>query len=66
VVTDGRMITDERGVSSTRWYRVEKAEASGRGGRFEGWLPGVRTRNSTEVPDCSGAERPEKPQHKGS
>lgn len=56
VVTDGQMVTDEKGVSSTRWYRVEK---SGRGGeRIEGWLPGVRTRNTKEVELCSEAERP--------
>lgn len=58
VVTDGRMVTDEEGLSSRRWYRVEKAADEGRGGRFEGWLPGVRTRNTTEVPICSAAEKP--------
>ena len=58
VVTDGRLVTDEKGLSSTRWYRVEKA-ARGGGDRFEGWLPGVRTRNSTEVRLCSGDEKPD-------
>ncbi|SCK06974.1 hypothetical protein [Streptomyces sp. WMMB 322] len=60
VVTDGRLLTDEEGLSSTRWYRVEKAAGGGGGKRFEGWLPGVRTRNSTEVRLCSDAEKPGK------
>lgn len=58
VVTDGQMVTDEKGISSRRWYRVEKADKDGEGKRFEGWLPGVRTRNSTEVRLCSDAEKP--------
>ncbi|QPP08181.1 hypothetical protein G4Z16_19270 [Streptomyces bathyalis] len=58
VVTDGRLVTDEKGLSSTRWYRVEKAAGDAGGKRFEGWLPGVRTRNSTDVRLCSGAEKP--------
>jgi hypothetical protein len=58
VVTDGQLVTDEKGVSSRRWYRVEKAGGGGGGKGFEGWLPGVRTRNSTEVRLCSGDERP--------
>jgi hypothetical protein len=58
VVTDGEMVTDEKGLSSTRWYRIEKAQDGDGGAGFEGWLPGVRTRNSTEVPVCSGAEKP--------
>ncbi|MFC4494528.1 hypothetical protein ACFPA8_10335 [Streptomyces ovatisporus] len=58
VVTDGRLVTDEKGISSPRWYRVEKAQDEGGRERFEGWLPGVRTRNTTEVPTCSAAERP--------
>lgn len=57
VVTDGRLLTDEKGLSSTRWYRVEKS-GDGEGKGFEGWLPGVRTRNSTDVPLCSAAEKP--------
>lgn len=57
VVTDGEMVTDEAGLSSRRWYRVEKARDGGNAG-FVGWLPGVRTRNSTEVPVCSGADKP--------
>ncbi|WP_030416351.1 hypothetical protein [Streptomyces sp. NRRL S-1448] len=46
VVTDGRMVRDEAGVTSTRWYLV----TNGQGAR--GWLPGVRTRNTHEVPVC--------------
>ncbi|WP_329150095.1 hypothetical protein OIU91_25090 [Streptomyces sp. NBC_01456] len=46
VVTDGLMVRDEEGVTSTRWYLV----TSGQGVR--GWLPGVRTRNTREVPEC--------------
>ncbi|MYT15348.1 hypothetical protein GTY76_23645 [Streptomyces sp. SID4951] len=46
VVTDGRMVRDEAGITSTRWYLV----TSGQGVR--GWLPGVRTRNTREVPEC--------------
>lgn len=55
VVTDGRLVTDENGVSSRRWYRVEKTSD---GEHTEGWLPGVRTRNTTEVRLCSGDEKP--------
>ncbi|WP_314174934.1 hypothetical protein [Streptomyces winkii] len=58
VVTDGQMVTDEKGISSRRWYRVEKAAGDGGGKRIEGWLPGVRTRNSKEVRLCSGSEKP--------
>ncbi len=64
VVTDGRLVTDEKGISSTRWYRVEKAEG-GDGGRLRGWLPGVRTRNTTEVPVCPADERPDRSGEKG-
>ncbi|MEU9124204.1 hypothetical protein AB0C96_30830 [Streptomyces sp. NPDC048506] len=46
VVVDGQMVRDEAGVTSTRWYFV----TSGQGVR--GWLPGVRTRNTHEVPVC--------------
>jgi hypothetical protein len=56
VVTDGQLVTDEKGVSSTRWYRVEKT--SGEGRHFEGWLPGVRTRNTKEVRLCESSEKP--------
>lgn len=59
VVTDGRLVTDEYGVSSRRWYRVEKA--GGGKGSFEGWLPGVRTRNSEEVRLCGETEKPRTP-----
>ncbi|MEV6568233.1 hypothetical protein [Streptomyces kronopolitis] len=47
VVTDGLLIRDEAGVTSTRWYLV----TSGQGVR--GWLPGVRTRNTREVAECA-------------
>ncbi|BDM66530.1 hypothetical protein HEK616_00170 [Streptomyces nigrescens] len=46
VVTDGQMVRDEAGITSTRWYLV----TNGQGAR--GWLPGVRTRNTHEVPVC--------------
>ncbi|MFB6435754.1 hypothetical protein ACFCVY_03085 [Streptomyces sp. NPDC056411] len=52
VVTDGRMVRDEAGVTSTRWYLV----TSGQGVR--GWLPGVRTRNTREVPICQDGTEP--------
>ncbi|MGW3013328.1 hypothetical protein ACWC9R_31565 [Streptomyces sp. NPDC001219] len=51
VVTDGRMVRDEAGVTSSRWYLV----TSGQGVR--GWLPGVRTRNTREVPECPAGVR---------
>lgn len=47
VVTDGRMVRDEQGITSTRWYLVTTQEG------IRGWLPGVRTRNTREVPVCS-------------
>jgi hypothetical protein len=50
VVTRGTLVEDESGVTSTRWYLVRAREG------VEGWLPGVRTRNSAEVPTCSAAE----------
>lgn len=46
VVADGTLVQDEKGITSTRWYLVRTAHGA------EGWLPGVRTRNSAEVPDC--------------
>lgn len=49
-VTDGTLVKDESGISSTRWYLVRSGEGK------EGWLPGVRTRNSSEVRTCSDAE----------
>ncbi|AJT66402.1 hypothetical protein T261_4763 [Streptomyces lydicus] len=47
VVPDGQLVRDEEGVTSTRWYLV-----TGKRG-VTGWLPGVRTRNTHEVPVCS-------------
>jgi len=55
VVTDGRLLRDEQGVTSRRWYRVRTPDGT------RGWLPGVRTRNSAEVPLCTSAERPRAP-----
>ncbi|MGG2462367.1 hypothetical protein ACO0M4_21545 [Streptomyces sp. RGM 3693] len=46
VVTDGQLVRDEEGVTSSRWYRVRTGQGA------EGWLPGVRTRNTREVPEC--------------
>ncbi|WP_406298595.1 hypothetical protein OG948_24880 [Embleya sp. NBC_00888] len=48
LLTDGPRVTDETGVASRHWYRVVVL-----GTNAEGWLPGVRTRNETEVPDCA-------------
>ena len=50
VVTRGTMVTDESLISSTRWYLVRTSEGA------EGWLPGVRTRNTAEVRVCSAEE----------
>ncbi|MDH6133327.1 hypothetical protein P3T37_002722 [Kitasatospora sp. MAA4] len=47
VITDGTVVIDEAGVSSARWYHVTLPDGG------TGWLPGVRTRNSTEVPLCA-------------
>ena len=46
VITDGQLVRDEQGVTSSRWYRVRTAQGA------QGWLPGVRTRNTREVPNC--------------
>ncbi|MCK7626284.1 hypothetical protein MUU72_24805 [Streptomyces sp. RS10V-4] len=51
VVTDGQLVRDEQGVTSTRWYRVRTGQG------VAGWLPGVRTRNTREVPECPEAGR---------
>ncbi|MET8680087.1 hypothetical protein ABZW18_21510 [Streptomyces sp. NPDC004647] len=50
VVSDGTLVEDEAGLTSTRWYLVRT------GDRKEGWLPGVRTRNTAEVRPCSRGE----------
>ncbi|WP_371502074.1 hypothetical protein OG871_33940 [Kitasatospora sp. NBC_00374] len=47
VIADGTLITDEAAVSSTRWYHVTLPDGTA------GWLPGVRTRNTAEVPLCA-------------
>ncbi|MFF7242512.1 hypothetical protein ACFZBU_01290 [Embleya sp. NPDC008237] len=48
LLADGPRVTDETGVASKHWYRVVVL-----GTGAEGWLPGVRTRNEAEVPDCA-------------
>ncbi|MEU1626296.1 hypothetical protein ABZ746_13425 [Streptomyces sp. NPDC020096] len=50
VITDGTLIQDESGITSTRWYLVSTATGT------HGWLPGVRTRNTTEIRTCTAAE----------
>ena len=52
VLTSGTMVKDESGISSTRWYLARTPNGT------EGWLPGVRTRNSAEVRHCSDSEVP--------
>jgi hypothetical protein len=53
VVIDGTLVEDEKGITSTRWYLVRTTLG------VEGWLPGVRTRNSAEVPECvEGSDTP--------
>ncbi|NLU68094.1 hypothetical protein [Streptomyces sp. HNM0574] len=52
VITDGRLVRDESGISSTRWYLTRTRDGA------DGWLPGVRTRNSAEVRTCSPDEVP--------
>jgi hypothetical protein len=47
LVVDGRPITDEMGMSSRHWYHVVVP-----GTETVGWLPGVRTRNTRNVPYC--------------
>jgi hypothetical protein len=48
VVADGKRVSDETGVSSTRWYRVRTTDG------VVGYLPGVRTRNTVEIQLCPG------------
>ncbi|UGY90789.1 hypothetical protein [Streptomyces gobiensis] len=52
VVTDGTLVRDESGMTSTRWYRVTTGDG------VRGWLPGVRTRNTAEVRECAEDEVP--------
>jgi hypothetical protein len=58
VVTDGRMVQDESGVTSTRWYLVSTGAGTGdsTAGGVAGWLPGVRTRNTVDIPTCTAAQ----------
>jgi hypothetical protein len=46
VVVDGVRLSDESGVSSSRWYRITTPNG------VTGYLPGVRTRNTREVGLC--------------
>ncbi|MCO6010087.1 hypothetical protein NE236_34485 [Actinoallomurus purpureus] len=48
VTADADPVTDEAGVSSTRWYHVTLPHSG-----VTGWLPGVRTRNTVEIPLCT-------------
>ncbi|MEZ0091970.1 hypothetical protein [Streptacidiphilus sp. EB129] len=50
VVTDGTLVEDESGITSTRWYLVSTS------GGTRGWLPGVRTRNTIDIRTCTPAE----------
>jgi hypothetical protein len=50
VISDGVMLRDESGITSARWYLVRTEDGT------EGWLPGVRTRNAVEIPDCAAGE----------
>jgi hypothetical protein len=52
VVTDGALVADETDMTSTRWYLVRTAAG------VQGWLPGVRTRNTVEVRVCGTDEVP--------
>lgn len=51
-VTDGTRVTGAAGVMSTRWYLVRTAAGT------QGWLPGVRTDDTTEVRHCAPGEVP--------
>jgi hypothetical protein len=46
VVPNGQGVTDEAGVTSTRWYRVTTTAG------ITGYLPGVRTRNTVDMRRC--------------
>jgi hypothetical protein len=50
VIIDGTLVQDESGITSTRWYLVTTPEGT------RGWLPGVRTRNTTDIRACTAAE----------
>lgn len=54
VVVDGTLVQDESGVSSRRWYLVTTA------GGDRAWLPGVRTRNTTDIRACTPGEASER------
>lgn len=54
VVVDGTLVQDESGVSSRRWYLVTTTDGN------RAWLPGVRTRNTTDIRTCTTAEAAER------
>lgn len=49
VVHDGDRVEDERGVSSTRWFRVRLNNVEG----GFAWLPAVRSANGPPLPSCN-------------
>ena len=50
-VADGKRVTDETAMSSTRWYRIRTPDG------VIGYVPGVRFRNTVEVQLCPPANR---------
>lgn len=52
VVLDGLRISDEEGVSSTRWYKIRTRNG------LVGFLPAVRTHNTVEIAVCAPADVP--------
>ncbi len=50
VVIDGTVVQDESGITSARWYLVSTSDGT------RGWLPGVRTRNTTDIRTCTASE----------
>ncbi|GAA4231554.1 hypothetical protein GCM10023075_43890 [Streptosporangium album] len=49
VLYDGDRVEDERGVGTTRWFRVRLDNVAG----GFAWLPGVRTQDSPKLPTCA-------------
>ena len=50
VIANGTLVQDESGITSTRWYLVSTPDGT------RGWLPGVRTRNTTDIRTCTASE----------
>ncbi|MDF3289471.1 hypothetical protein [Streptomyces silvisoli] len=50
VVINGTLVQDESGITSARWYLVSTPDGT------HGWLPGVRTRNTTDIGTCTASE----------